>query len=342
MIDISEFEKKIKNNIIERCYIFCGYDEQLIKENIKLLTDKTIQNDFYDFNYVQFDGSSVQSEDIFNACETVPFMSTKRAVTVYRADFLKQTEDKSKKEICDFIYNYIDNIPEYCILILYCVFDSKREKPSKNILKLDKKACIIKADRLKGEYLAKKVKELFASKGKNIGPVELKLFCSLAQGDMGFIENEADELYWYTYGREIKKEDINILFSKNSDSDNDIFDMVDFISQRKVNKSLELLNDLITKGERAAYILYMIERQFKLLLMLKLGMESGKNKNMLSKELNLNPYICQKMIAESQKFTVQQIETAIRLCIDTEQRMKSTSCSEKTEMELLIINAVSA
>lgn len=159
---------------------------------------------------------------------------------------------------------------------------------------------------------------------------------------MGVIENEADKLYWYTYGREIKKEDISILFSENSDSDKDIFDMVDFISQRKINKSLEILNDLITKGEKASYILYMIERQFKLLLMLKIGTEGGKNKNVLSKELKLNPYICQKMIIQSQKFTVQQIETAIKLCLDTEQNMKSTSCNEKTEMELLIINSVSA
>lgn len=340
MIDIGEFQKRIKNNVIDRCYIFCGYDEQLIKENIKFLTDKTIENDFYDFNYIQFDGNFAESEEILNACETVPFMSRKRAVVIYRADFLKETEDRNKKNLYDFVYKYINNIPEYCMLILYCVFESKREKPSKNILKLDKKVCTIKADRLKGEYLVKKVKEIFDMKGKNIGVTELRLFCSLIEGDMGVIENEADKLYWYTYGREIKKEDINALFSKNSDKD--IFDVVDFISQRKVNKALELLNELITKGEKIPYILYMIERQFKLLLLIKTGVESGKNKNILSKELKLNPYICEKMIIQDQKFTIYQIETAIKLCIDAEQKMKSTSCNQKTEMELLIINAVSA
>lgn len=333
-----EFEKRLKDNKSNNCYIFCGYDEQLIKENIKLLIDISLNKELYELNFAQFDGANIDCDSLINACETLPFMSEKRIVIVYRADFLKETEDKSRKKTYEIISNYIDNVPPSCILVLYYVFENKREKPSKSIIKLDKKTCVVKTDRLKGQNLTKRVKELFDIKGKEIGMVELNLFCGNLDGDMGVIENEVDKLYWFTYGREIKKEDIKLFYSNSSDDD--IFDVVDFLSQRKVNKALELINELIVKGEKSTYILRMVERQFKLLLLLKIGIEASKSKNSLTSELKLNPYICEKMMLQSKKFTLTQIEKSIELCLETEKRIKSSSCDDKTEMELLIINTM--
>ncbi|MCS4454854.1 hypothetical protein JTT00_08100 [Clostridium botulinum] len=88
MLDILEFEQNTKKYINNNCYIFCGHHEQLIKENIKRIIDSNINNDFKDLNYVQFDGSQLEEFDtVFNACETLPFMSEKKAVLIYRADF---------------------------------------------------------------------------------------------------------------------------------------------------------------------------------------------------------------------------------------------------------------
>lgn len=340
MIDLAKLDENINKGEIKNCYIFCGSDEQLIKESINKLVDKVLGNSLKELNFVQFDGKTVQSDELINSCETLPFMNDRKVVLVYRALFLGDIEDRERKAVFENIRKYIDGIPDSCILIMYYVFESKREKPSMTLVRLDKKVCVIKADKLKGDQLAARVKNLLESKEKQIGKSELQLFCSAIENDMGIVESEVDKLYWYTYGREITKEDVLLMFSKKSDED--IFDMVDCLSQKKADKAIDILNELVFKGEKITGILFMVERQFKLLINIKIGLEENSSKNELVSKLKLNPYICEKMITQSRRFTVKQLEAALKFCIEAEEKLKSSSTDSKTEMELLIINTITA
>lgn len=334
MQDYLQLADKIKKGVFNNCYIFCGSDEALIKENIRLIVDKTMDNTFKDLNYVRFDGLTADMETVVNTCETVPFMSDRKVVVLYRANFLKEDDKESLKRF-ERIDKYIENPANHCILILYYIFENDREKPSNKVKKLDKKAYTVKFDKLKGMNLEKKVKSLFEAKGKSIGKVELKLFCEGLENNMNIIQNEIEKLCCYTYNREITKEDIIKLLPPKTD--NDIFNLVDDISQKKTDKALDILNELLFKGEKTTYILYMIERQFNILLQIKFGLEEGKNKNTLVKETGLNPFICEKMIVQSRKFTMKDLKKAVDLCLNAEEVIKSSSVDEKTEMELLIL-----
>jgi DNA polymerase-3 subunit delta len=340
MIEFAEFEEKLKKGETKNSYIFCGIDEGLMQENIKYLVNKNVDKTFRELNYVQFDGSTVDIEAVINTCETIPIMSDKKVVVVYRAKFLGEGEDREDNKKYDRLVKYLDSVSNSCILIVYYVFENDREKPSNKIKKLDKKSTVVKFDKLKGAALEKKVKSLFEKRGIDIGKIELKLFCDGLENNMNIISNEVDKLCNYTLDRQITKEDVSIMLPPKSD--NDIFDLVDCISQKKPEKALDILNELIFKGEKATFILFMIERQFNILFNLKLGIESGKNKDMLSKELKLNPYICEKMIAQSKRFSSKQLINALDCCLNTEETLKSSSASGKTEMELLIIRTITA
>lgn len=183
--------------------------------------------------------------------------------------------------------------------------------------------------------LQKKIEEIFRKKGKNINKAELALFSSNVENNMDIIENEVEKLYCYTEGREITAKDITDLMSLKND--NDIFNLVDYISEKKPQKSMDILNELIFKGESVTTILRMIQRQFKLIFDVKLGLEKGKEKEELAKELRLHPYICEKMMTQSKRFTLDQIKKSIELCLNVEKLLKSTTIDSKIEMELLII-----
>lgn len=340
MIDLMQFQKDIKNKKFNNCYILCGYDEKLIRESVSHMVDMIISPEFKDLNYSQFDGETINSAEIINSCETLPFMSEKKVVLVYRAAFLGDSDDKNLKRNYEEISKYILNMPSSSVLILYYVMGDKREKVPKSIIKLEKAVCVVKADKLRGESLTSKIKELLSERGKEIGKSELKLISTVIENDLGIIENEVDKLYWYTYGRDIRKEDIIQLFSKKSDDD--IFDMVDFLSQKKAVNALEVLNDLIYRDEKIPYILFMVERQFKLLLQIKTGLEDRMSKNDLISTLKLNPYICEKMITQSKKFTIKQLERTIASCLDVEERLKSTSVDAKIEMEMMMLRSIEA
>ncbi len=346
MIDIFTLKENVKKSIFSNCYLFCGVDEQLMKEGINSIINKVLDKNFIDLNYVKFDGNSLESfEPVINACETLPFMSDKKIVVVYRASFFQDDKGDNNKissdnnfgEIC----NYIAKLPDYCILIFYDVFKSKRDKPGKRIYKLDKQICIVKADKMKGQQLETKIKSFFEARGKQIGRIELKIFSNLMdENNLSIIENEVEKLCCYTYDKSISKEDIKELFLKNNDDD-DIFDLVNPISQKKVKEAVEVLNQLIYKGEKIPYILNMVERQFNRLFRVKLALENKRSKQDIMKELNIrSEYACDMIIGQSKKFTLRQLEHALQLCLNAEQKMKSSTVNEKTEMELLIIKTI--
>jgi DNA polymerase-3 subunit delta len=375
LIDFIEFEQSIKKGKIENCYVFCGLDEDIIKDSVKLIINKVVNKDFLDFNYMQFDGGTVDSETIINTCETMPFMSEKKVVVVYRANFLgegkgKKADKQSKaseesaeleniseegetsennesqlvediklsKDTYKDISGYIKNLPPHCVLILYYVFNNKREKISDKIKKLDKKICVVSAGKPRRDSIEKKAKQLFEEREKEIGTVELKLFCREIENKLNTMVNEVEKLCSYTMGRKITKEDIMVMLP--TETDNDIFDFVDALGDKNVEKAIDILNELTYKGQKVPIILRMVERQFNLLFKLRVGSEHGKSKEALASEFKLHPYVCGKMIDQTRKFTIESLKKALDLCLNAEEALKSSSINPIIEMELLIVSTV--
>jgi len=372
VIDFVELEQKIKKGNIDNCYAFCSLDEDQIKDSIKLIVNKVVDKNFKDFNYVQFDGATVDSVDLINACETLPFMSDKKVVVVYRANFLEDGKGKkgsksgkvseeiesdeegdgdaasSKVEVIDdktpkdktykAISDYVNNMPDHCILIMYYVFQSKRDKASSKIQRLGKKVCVVNAGKPRRDSIEKRAKALFEERGREIGAIELKLFCQEIENKLNVMSNEVQKLCSYTEGRKITKEDIRIMMPP--ETDNDIFDLVDALADKNIQRAIDILNELTFKGEKIPVILRMIERQFNLLFNIKLGVEAGKGKEALASQLGLHPFVCGKMIEQSRKFSLNKLKKAIEFCLDSEETLKSASVNANIEMELLIINTI--
>ena len=120
-------------------------------------------------------------------------------------------------------------------MIIYYTFLSDREKPSNKIKKIDKKACVIKVDKLRGECF-KNCRTVFEDGGAKIGRSELTLFCSQVDNNMNIILNEIEKLISFTDGREITKEDILAMLPQKSE--NDIFNLLLIIYLRKISREL--------------------------------------------------------------------------------------------------------
>lgn len=338
MIDNITFEDNISKGKFENNYIMFGFNENLMKDNIKEIRERIIDENFADLNYIQFDGYTTDAETIINACETLPFIGDKKMIVVYRAVFL---EDNSKQlgvnadNTYKTLSQYISKVPDHTILIMYYVYKDKREKISRKLLSLKNKANLIEYKLLKGDVLTRKVKSIFNKKNKDIGMVELNLFCSLVDNNIDIIECEVEKLISYTIGRKINKEDILDLAQPKSD--NDIFNLVDSISQKNTKNGLDILNELLFRGEKFSYIISMVIRQYKILLNIKGLIDNNVKYQDIHKELSLNPYIAEKMINQSKKYSKDQIIRILDLCIRCEKVLKSTSVDVKIQLETLLV-----
>lgn len=98
MIDIDILEANINKKKIDNCYILAGIDEMLIKEQINNLINTSIPEVARDLNIIKIDGMKLSSDVFMDACETLPFISEKKVVLVYRANFLKDSLDNENKK----------------------------------------------------------------------------------------------------------------------------------------------------------------------------------------------------------------------------------------------------
>ena len=338
MIDFDVLEGEVKKGKIDNSYIFCGLDEELIKEGITLIVNNTIDKSLLDLNYIRLDGLTTTFDEIMNACETMPFMGDKKVVVVYRASFLKDKTDAQGTKTYNEILKYLKDLPPHTVLIMYYLFNDKRDTPKKTnkVKALDKISKVVYFDKLKKDRYYKKVEEVFKEKGKEIGKIELRYFAEKVQNNFDIIRREADKLISYSENRPISKLDIDKLIANSSEDD--IFDLVDFISQKKVEKTLDLLYDLLSKSDQHMLIISNIENNFKRLYEIKVLTQNGVNINDIASRFKLPSFICEKLINQASKFSTKQLQKIMMICLETENKIKTTGVDKNMEMELMIFN----
>lgn len=340
MINYEVFEREIEKGIIRNSYILCGLDEEIIKDSIESILNKTIGNDKNNLNLIRIDGMKTNYDEIMNACETFPLMSEKKVVVVYRANFLREKSDESSNKLYKKMLKYASDMPPYTILIMYYLFNDKREKPNKNkkLTSLDKLINIIYCDKLRRDTYIKKINDIFKMKKKNIGRIELIYFSEKVQNNFDIIKREIDKLISYTYGRDITKKDIDALISSNGEED--VFDLVELIAQRKIEKAMDVMKEILYKSDQHMLIISNIQRHFIRLYDIKCGLRQGKKINDFMKDLKLPQFVCEKLVGQSNKFTEKQLSELVKLCVNTENNLKSSGLDKTMEMELLLINTL--
>lgn len=336
MITIDVLESEIKKNSIANGYVFCGLDEELIKSSIDPIIKKVVDKDFLDLNFIEIDGLTSTFDEIENACETLPFFGDKKVVLVYRANFLKDKPDKEGAKTYTEILKYIKDLPQHTILIMYYLFNDKRDTPKKNkkLSTLDKYVKVVHCDKLKKDKYYKKIEDIFKENGRTIGKVQLKYFADKVQNNFDIIKREIDKLDCYALGRELTKEDIDKLIPNKSEDD--IFDLVEYISLRKVEKAIDLLDELLFKADQHMLIISSIGNHFKRLYEIKTYLLKGKKLEFFMSKYRLPQFVCEKLMNQASKFSLKQLNQLIKVCVNTEIKLKSSTTDKQMEMELML------
>lgn len=336
MINYFDLINEIKKKKFHKNYIFYGTDENLIKESIGSITNIFVNNDFKDFNLSKLDGNKVSFDEIYNTCETLPIMSEKKAVIVYRATFLSDKTDSDNASKYSSLLKYLKNMPEHCIFICYYILNEGEKKPSKKIKSLEGEACVVRIDKLKGISFNKKVQHIFEERGKEISKADLSLFCSMVDNNLNVVQNEIDKLCSFVGDRGITKEDIKLMQPQKSE--NIVYTLLDYVIMKKPQKAIDILNELIYKGESPFTILRLIQRQFYMLYAIKENIRMGKSKEEIMKQHNLLSFVYDNYVSQLSKYKSEKLKKALQLSLNSEQILKSTNMNKKTELEMLIIN----
>jgi DNA polymerase-3 subunit delta len=286
------------------CILLHGENRYLLRRELDMLKKRFLAAEG-DFNLNILNGNETDEKAIIVACETPPFLGSKRLVIVRDWDFKKSAALLAK---------FIAELPEHCTLII----TSKKADARTTLFKALKKSGQIKEfSALKPAEFKKWLRDEVQKQEIQIDATALDQLATFTLGDCEAAINELAKLKIYADGEKITRTDVETLV--HPDLHTSVFRLTDAIGERQHAAALASLQDLVSRGENLIQIFFMIVRQFRILLQLQALSNQRLSQFEIARELKLHPFVVQNSMQQVRNFSEQELREAHKklLTIDT-------------------------
>ena len=175
-----------------------------------------------------------------------------------------------------------------------------------------------------------------AKEGKKITGRTMELFLGKTGDDMENIRMELEKLVGYTLGRDvITEKDVEAVCTVRVTSR--IFEMIAAISGGQTRKAMDLYEDLLTLKEPPMRILYLINRQFRILLDLKSMYKKGLDAKTMAAKASIPPFAVKRSLEQAAAFSEKELRQALNEGAELETDCKTGRMTDQIAVEMLIV-----
>lgn len=315
----------IKNGTLKKVYLLYG-DEAYLKKMYKNKIRDALVNSGDTMNFSAFEGSGINVREVIDIAETMPFFAEHRVIIIEESKFFKNTNEE--------LAGYLKNMPDSTCIIFV---ETEVDRRSKMFKAVKEAGYAAEFGIQESDVLTKWVLGILKNENKKITRPVMELFLSKAGSEMENIENELNKLISYVSDRDvIEKEDVEAICSEQIT--NQIFEMINAIVDNKPKEALTMYYDLLALKEPPMRILFLISRQYNILMKVKSLLLKGCSKSEIAKEISLSPYIAEKYIKRAGSFKIDELKKIVEECVTSEENVKTGALNEKLSVELLIVN----
>ncbi len=316
----------IRNGQLGNLYLLYGEEAYLRRQyRDKLKAALVLQEDA--MNCSVYSGKDINASEVIDLAGTMPFFAERRVVIVENSGWFKSGNDQ--------IAALVKSLPDTTCMIFVEAEVDKRGKLYKAVTA---NGCAALCEMQDEATLRKWVMGLLKKENKTITPDALNLLLDKTGTNMENIRREVEKLVCYRYYEDgITAADVEELCIVQIQ--NQIFDMVEAVAQKKQKQALGLYYNLLALKEAPMKILALTARQFHMLLQVKEMKSKGYQESDIARQTGLNPYFLKKKyIPQAAQFKLPQLEAALRTCVEAEENIKTGRMSDMLSVELIIVS----
>lgn len=321
---MKSINEDLKNNQFKGIYLLYGeeaYLKRLYKNKLKAAL--TAPDD--SMNYTYYEGKGINPNEIIDMAETMPFMAEKRLIVIENSGFFKNK--------CDELADYFEDPSESTCFVFV---EAEVDKRSRLYKRVKERGRIAELNAQDEKSLVRWIVGSLNRENKKITQSAAALFLTKTGADMENIQRELEKLICYVGERDsINIEDVEAICT--TVITNNIFEMIDAIAKKQQKKALELYYDLLTLKEPPMRILFLITRQFNLLLQVKDLARLGFNTAETAKKAGIHGFVAGKYVSQSKSFDSKWLADAVEICAGTEEAVKTGRINDILSVELLIV-----
>ena len=252
-ITMKQLEADIKNGIYKKIYVLTGPQSYNRKRYADALV-KVFLPEGDTLNLSRFFGKKIDLAEVISLAETMPFLSEKRVIFLENTDLFTHA--------CDELADYIDKIPETCVMIFSEEKIDARLRQSKAV---KKSGCIAEFNDLTEKDLRDFVTRRLGKEHRPITQAALDMFIARCGNDLWQVSNELEKVISYTFGKDgIRPEDVEAVIPPLAEDR--IFAMMDSILAHDTTTALQYYRDLLLLRSDPRGILGLLRDQYRLIL----------------------------------------------------------------------------
>ena len=363
----------IKQNSFVHVYLLYGAEQQVVKIYRNKLLKAWLGTDSLtelkqDMNFSMFVGLPLDTSAVINLALSYPFFGDKRVIlienskafsyenaalancirelpeTTYiifteeslsgkknRSSANKEAEEKSGKDISDQSDGISANNEEGNI-------NEGKKSGQKGLLSTVKEVgYVTEIGKQPQGFIENWVVRELSNSGKRISRTALETLLERADMDMMQIRNEMDKLIAYKgEDTDIKVDDVLALVSENTQDQDQVFKMVDAMSDKKVSLAMQFYTDLLELKVSPQRILSLIERQMRILYQVKDLRSKGFSTNAIADSVKGIKY-ANKFVNQASKFSMKEITDCMNDCVDLNLKSRTGALTDRMAVELIIV-----
>ncbi|MGI6606751.1 MAG: DNA polymerase III subunit delta [Peptococcia bacterium] len=346
MLQYESIINSLKRGVIAPVYLLYGEEDYLQEKIVNAFKETLLTAEMAAFNLDEVEGEKCTPAQVADLANTLPVFAEKRLVIV--KDFpplwtRKKDEDsdgdedkeKDKDDDADtpeatpkgeqhdenaVLLKYLANVsPSTCLIFWQ---KGKVKKTTKLYKAIAKAGEVLEIGSLKGtelgDWLVLEAKKM----GKRLDRPALEYILINCGNQLRHLHNELEKLSLYC-GNEttITIEAVKEVVTKTVEGN--VFNLVDGLGLGKGDAALSELRNLLILGEPYPRLIYMIARQFRLLLLVKEAAGKGLTEKKIATDLKLHPYVTGKILRQARNFSYVQLEKSLNLILEADVGMKS-------------------
>lgn len=316
--------EEIRTGQLKQAYLLCG-EEAYLRRQYRDKVKKALMGDGDLMNLNCFEGKGIVSEEVVDLAQTMPFLAERRVLVIENSGFFKRGGEA--------LAAYLANPAPTAFFVFV---ETEVDKRSKLYKAVTAKGRVIECKTPDEAVLKRWIVELLMKEGLRITQRDLDYFLEKTGTDMENIRGEVEKLICYCMGRDVvTAQDISEICVRQIGSR--IFDMVDAVADKKQRLAMELYYDLLTLKEPPMRILFLIARQFNLLLQVKELKNKGFDARGIGPKVGLADFIARKYVTQAQKFKESELKQAVQDCVEAEEAVKTGKMNDILSVELLIV-----
>ena len=319
-------DEDIKNNTFRTAYLLYG-EEAYLKKQYKDKLRAALWQEGDTMNAAFYQGKNTNPKELIDLAETMPFFADHRLILVEDSGFFKSGADD--------LAEYMEHVPDTTTFVFV---ETEVDKRSRMYKALKNHGRIVEFAAQNQELLTRWMLGRLKRENKNITKAAMQEFFDRVGTDMGTLDREMEKLICYCMDRDvIELPDVEAVCPQAVT--NRVFDMVSVIVECRRKDALEMYYDLLALKEPPLRILFLITRQYNILMQLKDLRRKGMNNSAMAKAAGIPPFAVSKSLGQASRLSIDSIKKILAYSVEMEEAVKTGQMNEQIAVELVIIEA---